>query len=118
MCHLHWLGISPPPPQGALSSLQQRSTHEVEERHAELKRTRERLHKEIDGVFDYMCEPGSMAMCVHVCVASALLMTVVLHHVDLREEVSQTEATLQAKSRELQVLQHYKVRLNGLCPQL
>ena len=45
----------PPPPQGALSSLQQRSTQEVEERHAELKRTRERLHKEIAGAFDYMC---------------------------------------------------------------
>lgn len=49
---------------------------------------------------------------MHVCVASVLLMTVVLHCVDLREEVSQTKAMLQAKSRELQVLQHYKVRLS------
>lgn len=49
---------------------------------------------------------------MHVCVASVLLMTVVLHCVDLRAEVSQTKAMLQAKSRELQVLQHYKVRLS------
>ena len=49
---------------------------------------------------------------MHVCVASILLMTVVLHCVDLRAEVSQTKAMLQAKSRELQVLQHYKVRLS------
>lgn len=48
-------GSLSPPPQGALSSLQQRSTQEVEERRAELKQTRERLHKEIDGVFDYIC---------------------------------------------------------------
>ena len=48
-------GSLPPPPQGALSSLQQRSTQEVEERRAELKQTRERLHKEIDGAFDYIC---------------------------------------------------------------
>lgn len=47
-------GSLPPLPQGALSSLQQRSTQEVEERRAELKQTRERLHKEIDGVFDYI----------------------------------------------------------------
>ena len=60
----------------------------------------------------HMCEPGSKAMCVYACVVSALIMTVILHHADLREAVSQTEAMLQAKSRELQVLQHYKVRLN------
>lgn len=63
---------------------------------------------------------------MHVVVVSGLLMTVVLHCVGLREEMSQTKAMLQAKSRELQVLQHYKVRLNmqimqqilWLCPSL
>ena len=69
----------------------------------------------------HICEPGSKAMCVYACVVSALLMTVILHHADLREEVSQTEAMLQAKSRELQVLQHYKVSpsraaILWLCP--
>ena len=56
-------GSLPPLPQGALSSLQQRSTQEVEERRAELKQTRERLHKEIDGVLTTSADLHVMCLC-------------------------------------------------------
>ena len=70
--------------------------------------------------------PGSKVICMHVCGECTSNDCCTTHCVDLREEVSQTKAMLQAKSRELQVLQHYKVRLNmqimqqilWLCPSL